>query len=325
MSNKAKCSYLELVFPPISNQEAVQLKGEPSVERRLRQSDFYMIGGKPQGLFTEISIDEEEFVIHFNYSIGSIAQDSGEIDIVSLSCLRDLDWSVIGISTGSRYIDIVRTDGNGNPLSVIERFTPEGILWHRSRNSTGISGLNRYKDLSKYDLLYVGIAKVGDSYDRLIAKGHTARMEILANEPQRYPGARVSDETFLFLFRIEPLFISSFGADDDITDDDISLTYDQKRIVADAEKAFVSLLKPQYNSVTFKNYPTGADGLYGSGLDRYSYSIGETLLFNTAHGQISGGRHTMMAGMTNSADFIFVEGDNVTVYVSGKDFPPEDI
>lgn len=44
---------------------------------------------------------------------------------------------------------------------------------------------------------YTEIAKKGDSFDRLLARGHKARQEILANEPQRYPGARVSDETFL--------------------------------------------------------------------------------------------------------------------------------
>ncbi|HDY8077030.1 TPA: hypothetical protein RQK60_004590 [Vibrio vulnificus] len=200
---------------------------------------------------------------------------------------------------------------------VIERFTPENILWHRSREINGLSGLDNYSELSVYDLLYVGIAKEGDSYDRLIKNGHHARLDILANEPQRYPGARVSDEIFLFLFRIEPLFMTSFGSNSPI---DLDFEYEHKKIVADAEKAFVNLLKPDYNSVKFKQYPKGKDGLFDSKLDRYSYSIGEFLTFNTPHGRIKGGRDRLLGGLNNKADFIFVDKKKSTLYIAGVDF-----
>ena len=128
---------------------------------------------------------------------------------------------------------------------VVEWFTTEKLLWDRSRARPGIYGLDDVREFSTYDLLYVGIAKNGDSFDRLLARGHKARQEILANEPQRYSGARVSDETFLFLFQTDPLIMQTFEPKHGFKETDLSGEYDAKRIVADAEKAFVSLLKPE--------------------------------------------------------------------------------
>ncbi len=45
-STKSKVTFLETVYPPISNQEAIWLKNDTEVEALLRQSDFYMIGGR---------------------------------------------------------------------------------------------------------------------------------------------------------------------------------------------------------------------------------------------------------------------------------------
>jgi hypothetical protein len=206
--------------------------------------------------------------------------------------------------------------------SVVEWFTAESLLWHRARGRAGIHGLPNVRELATYDLLYVGIAKKDDSFSRLFERGHKARQEILANEPQRYPGARVSDETFLFMFSMDPLIIQSFEFDHEFTDGDFEAPSDNKRIVADAEKAFVSLLKPNYNIQRFKNYPKGTDGLYGSDYDRYGYVIAERMTFNTAHGKFRGGVDESGI-INNDADAIFVEGDTVSFFKSGIDFPDE--
>ena len=42
------------------------------------------------------------------------------------------------------------------------------LIWDRSRDRPGIIGFHRYREAASYDLLYVGIAKVGDSFERLI-------------------------------------------------------------------------------------------------------------------------------------------------------------
>ena len=92
------------------------------------------------------------------------------------------------------------------------------------------------------------------------------------------------------------------------------------RIVADAEKAFVSMLRPEYNVTTFANYPEGRDGLFSSDLVRYAYVIGEDLEFATAHGRIRG-RRDPYGFPSNESDFLFVNGDEVSLLVSGIDFP----
>ena len=123
------------------------------------------------------------------------------------------------------------------------------------------------------------------------------------------------------MFNVQPLIMTTFEPEHDFENEDFSGAYEQKRIVADAEKAFVSLLKPEYNVVKFTSYPKGADGLYGSDFVRYGYVICESFSFNTAHGRIRGSRDAATGFITNDADSIFVEGNSVKLFVSGVDFP----
>lgn len=320
-SSKTKISILELVFPPFSSQEAVWFRNEPSIERHLRQSDFYMIGGKPECFFVNINLNENTYCIEFDIEMKGNIVSSGKINIRHLPFIAHLTMGSYKIRCQKKFIEFSDLDKENEKGLVIERFTPDNIFWYRSKYMKGIEGLDNYQELLKFDLLYVGIAKVGDSYDRLIKKGHTARMDILSNETPRYLSSRVTDEIFLFLFKINPLIFSTFNGNHNFTDHDINPTYDNKKIVADAEKAFVSLLLPQYNIVKFRNYPQSQDGLYDSGLDRYGYSISESLTFNTPHGTIKGWHDYLDIGISNEADLIFVEGDNVKLFISGEDFP----
>jgi len=317
-TNRAKLTFLELVIPPISNQEAVWFKDAPFAEH-MKQSDFYMIGGKAKSKFSNIRANEDNSQIIFDVFVGDDHKSNGAIHIHELEPIIDFEGNDFGIGCSNEAIEFFY-DNNGEKF-LLARFTPENILWYRSRETAGVLGLDNYADIMIYDLLYVGIAKKGDSYDRLIAKGHHARQEILSNEPQRYPGARVTDEIFIFLFRPEPLFITTFGSDTNI---DLDFGYDHKKIIADAEKAFVKLLQPNYNTVRFKQYPKGLDGLYDSKLDRYSYSIGEAITFNTPHGQIKGGRNGDLGGLSNKADFISVDKESAKLFISGVDFPNDE-
>jgi hypothetical protein len=125
------------------------------------------------------------------------------------------------------------------------------------------------------------------------------------------------------MFRVEPLIITTFDFNHDFSADDFSLVVDKKRIVADAEKAFVSLLKPQYNVVKFANYPKSTDGLYGSDYIRYTYFIDEDIAFETRHSRIRGRRVFADPAVANQADFISVDGETVKLWVSGVDFPAD--
>lgn len=312
-SDKRKLTFLDLVYPPISNQEAIWLEGDPEVESLLRSSDFYMIGARAEVTFDNPEPSESD--MSFDVLLGAEVLDRVRINPFEIPAVVAARAEEPYLLWGPKIIKVFDRDPDDPAAELLEWFTTEKLVLDRSRELPGIEGFNRFLTAATYDLLYVGIAKVGDTFDRLIANGHKARMDILANEPQRRPGARVTDEVYLLMFRAEPLIIQTFAfiEDSDEAGDILTQTIDHKRVVADAEKAFVSLLRPGYNSVLFKQYPKGSDGLYGSEFVRYGYVIRENVILNTDHGTIRGGYDPTREMNSNAADGIFVEGDTVTV------------
>ncbi|WIY23771.1 hypothetical protein [Parasedimentitalea psychrophila] len=325
MKTKTKLTVLRTVYPPISSSFASALKNDKEVERQLRLSDFYMIGARPEARLRNFEMTESGETLKFDFMIRErpavpvmikphelpgVASHAGE------GFLLEIDSAGAGFRFWS---DKPHAPGS----EVLEWFSTESLLWNAVRGRSGIYGLENSRALSTFDLLYIGIAKKGDSFDRLIKKGHEKRMEILSSEYPLTPGARVSDEVTLFLFTADPLIMTTISDADDVDDELLTGTYDGKRIVADAEKAFVRLLEPQYNKVIFKKYPKGTDGLYGQGFARYVYVIGEEMAFVTPNGTICGG--VDVSGLpTNAADAILVEGEDVRLLKAGMHFPAGD-
>ncbi|WP_331302770.1 hypothetical protein [Methylobacterium oryzae] len=314
-STKTKLTTLRTVYPPISNADAAGLQRIPDVEEILRTSDFYMIVGRAQARLVGPEVDPRANVLSFGFVIGGGDPTPVRIHIEELPGVAAMVGTEIHIQVDQAGSGFKVWDGPADAAGseIVEWFTTEKLLWDAARGRPGIYGLENSRELATYDLLYVGIARAGDSFDRLLKRGHVARMNILASEPQRHPGARPSDETFLIMFRADPLIFQTFDPDHDFDREDFSGNYDGKRIVADAEKAFVNLLRPPYNKELFAKYPRGTDGLHGAGYLRYGYVIGEQMAFNTAHGTVRGGLGP--AGLpTDDADAIFVHGDAVTFF-----------
>src|SRR4030042_4917332 len=136
-------------------------------------------------------------------------------------------------------------------LDVIEWFTTEKLLFDKWRGHPGITGLNNYRDFTKYYLHYVGISKKEDSLTRLVIKPHDARLRILSNEYAESHGSRVTDETVLFFFRIEPLRVTIVESEEDINELVNGVVFDKQRIISDCEKAFINILESKYNTITF--------------------------------------------------------------------------
>ncbi len=309
---------LDLVCTPIPNSMASQIAAISMAEEKIRQSDFYMICGRAEARFLNIKKNIELGRIEFDIEVPNQSKDSGWIDLNKVVLIKGLDEdALISVDCRELYICINRITTDEEER--LFECTPDYILLLKGRKSPIVGGLCSNLKLAKFDLLYVGIAKIGDSYDRLFAKGHKARQEILANEPQRNPGARVSDETYLFLFKVEPIFLKEFGQESDLQESDLNYYYDHKRLVADAEKAFINILRPSYNSMHYPNYPKGKDGLYDAGYSAYSYSISEGITLNTKFGEMKGGRERDIP-MSNDADYILVKGDEITFCISGVDF-----
>jgi hypothetical protein len=319
---RSNFTHVHLVHEPISNSDASSLMDEPARVRQLRTSDFYMIGARPVAIFSNITVDEQYGGIEFTITVPTVGSDSGLILFMELISdhAPKFDNIAVKMNEGLLWFEYVL---GGETVGVLAAFTPDKLLMERGRHAPWLRGLHHSRDLATYDLLYVGIATDTDSYDRLIAKGHHARVRILSDEPQRVPGARVSEEIMLFLFTVEAMGITIIGAEGIAENEDFEVSIPPNdRLVKDAEKAFVSLLQPSYNKQLYRSYPAGKDGLYHLGLSNYCYAIAEGIQLRTTFGMFKGARERGMA-MSNEADFILVEGDEVTVHISGVDFPAQ--
>ena len=317
MPVKSQISSLRLVYPPVSNQEAYWLQTDAEVEMILRRSDFYMVVGRAEARFEITAVDESSGDVALTFAIAGGLSDSGVLKIRDLPGAGEAPQLVL--EGGEKLFRVWDRPREEEGAQILEWFTTEKLLFDRSHARPGIIGFDRHRELSTYDLFYVGIATKGDSFDRLVKNGHKKRMEVLANEPQRHPSSRVSDETYLLFFEIETLGIQTFDVDDDFEEVGVDFTEDRKRIVADAEKAFVKLLDPRYNDQKYPKYPKGSDGLYGTGLTRYGYVIDENITLNTSRNVIKGA-HDPVHGMSNDADSIFVDGEEVRLCVAGVDY-----
>lgn len=313
MSHKSKSMFLETVISPFRNSLIGTMidKRNPQFERIISRSKLYMIGGRPRADFVNMRVNEYAEKMQADIAIGGKIVDTGTIDLGSgiegetLSVSYDKDILMVG-----NHID-------GGEFKAKRFFTPDSVYWHSSRGSKYISGFNNHSAVCNYDLLYIGIANSSGSFDRLISKAHHGRLDILTQENIRYPdpGNRVSDEIVLFTFDIEPLIIQSWGEEhDDPNMDEMITSFDLQRSVADAEKAFISMLRPQYNKVIYGNYPKGKDGLYEAGFNIYQYFLNENITFNTPSGVFAGKRDT--SGFGFEGDAITVQGDDVRVFRS---------
>ena len=315
--NTSTIAHLVMVDSPMSNSQAAFLEEMANDLPHLRRSDFYMLTARPTARIENIVHDDANSTIHFDICVGAELRDRGALHYAIEPAYDAFEGSLVLSATADLISATNKATGE-----VFMAYSPDSMLWWKSRSRPGLSGLARARELSTFDLLYVGIAKEGDSYSRLIERGHKQRAQILAKELPRVPGARVADETYLFFFEVSPTIVRTFDPAIEINDGDLDQTAPLKRYVADAEKAFVTLLQPGYNKTLYKSYPRGSDGLYGEGLARYGYAVAEEIILNTPNGQICGARAPFVdLPWSNRADTIFIEGDVVQLLKAGIDFP----
>ena len=316
---KSQINILQLVYPPISNQEAEWLKDDIEVQAELKSSNLYMICQRSEAFFTythtEIEkniCDDRKFKFYLN------TQDHttpGEIDISQLLKLHnvDLEQNEIEIEIGPKLFRFWKVDKTtGNKIDVIAWFTTEKILCDKYHGHPALSGLTDYKKFTKYFLHYVGISKKEDSLTRLVVRPHDKRLRVLSNEEIKNYGSRLTDEIILLFFTVNPLRITQVETDEEFSELANGVEIDLIPIVADAEKAYVKVLNSEYNTVKYDAYPKGSDGLYDTGLKRYGYLIGEDISLITETETIEGKYISEAVGWPSTQDFIFINGDEVT-------------
>ena len=302
---------LSLAFPPVSNQEAEWIKKDPGVMAQLADTHIYVVAKRREAFFENFD-DPADGTLNFDFKVEGIGDDRATLSLSAI--VGDVEF--FEVEFGDKGVRVWETNGHEERLGVLDWFSTEKLLWDRSRGHPAVSGLDRFREFLTYELLYVGISKSSDAFKRLVVNPHHKRITILSNERPAEPTSRVSDEVILLFLDIEPLQFRTLEGDEDFdfeTPDSMS----KDRVVADAEKALVNILQGKYNEIRFKQYPKGSDGLHGTGLTRYAYSINEDLLLTSGTTSIRGCRSRgSVAG--NGADLIAIEGDQVQL-IQGSD------
>lgn len=294
-------NFLKLVYPPISNQLAEWLSEVDSVRQYVMHSKFYMLAQRHEVFFSNYGINEDSQEFYFDLECSSVKVTGLS---VSLNDLIGDFTEEIEVEIGERHVRIWDVENKkGEPLYWA---TTDKILYDFWRKRINIVGLDSVSEFTNFDLYYVGISKDNDSFSRLFDSGHKNRLKILTNETQYTPTARLTDELYIFLFDIEDLGVKQLS----INDLEMPRALNKKKLIADAEKAFINLLDSKYNQVKYKGYPSSDDGLADEGLTSYGYIIDEDITFKTPTATMKG-VHDTFNSPDNHPDLISIEGSEV--------------
>jgi len=140
-------------------RQAVWFKDDPEVEPLLRESDFYIIGGRPEIKFSDFHKDDDSWRLSFNVTIEGALSDTVTIDIRSLPSVTDAAPETLWIELGPKFVRIWDGPEKQDGTTVLEWFTTEKLLMDRSHGRSGVEGLDRHAEFAVYDLLYVGISQ----------------------------------------------------------------------------------------------------------------------------------------------------------------------
>lgn len=313
---RSQLHQLELVYPPISNQEAEWIKDVTEVQEQISQSNLYFIGQKPETFFLfppNEEIDQninQEGKLAFQILCGARTSFC-TLDINAMYDFYRVPSDVnLKFEMGDKNIRIWRLDGDKR--EIFDWFTTEKLIFDRSRGKPFILGFDDFEDFFTYNLHYVGISKSQTSFERLIVQPHDKRLRILSNEHPLNQGSRLTDEMILFFFRIKSQEMKQYLIDSDFDQIGKNELEDHLRIIADAEKAYVSVIDTKYNEIKFKDYTTSADGLSTSTVNRIAYLIDENITFLTDSVSLISKRDKIF-GPDLYADFIAIDFDDKTV------------
>lgn len=296
--------FLDLIYPPISNQEGVWFWEDEEVREYVKRSKLYMLVHRKELKF--INIDNELLVkgiFKFKISLGEFASEYFSFQFTDdISAFVEENISV-EFEIGDKLFRIIRT----SDAKIIYWATPDKILYDAITKRIILDSENVHdiEVLQNFELLYVGISKKNDSFSRLFENAHRGRLNILSNQDTKEKTARMTDELMILLFEVKWFNINCVSCADDLNSL-FTYTDDEEAIVADAEKAFISMFGTKYNKVKYKEYPKSADGLYNKGLQGYLYSINYDLKIFVGQNEFIGKYYDYV-----NRDVIFVQNDNV--------------
>lgn len=298
--------YLDLIYPPISNQEGVWFWEDEEVREYVKSSKLYMLVHREELKFTDVDIIQIPMgIFKFKISMGEYKSSYFSYQFTDNFAKLIEEFGSLEVEEGDKIFKIKKAE-NGE---ILYWATPDKILYDAITRNIILEAENmtEIQKLQKFDLLYVGISKKNDSFSRLFEKPHHGRLNILSNENTKDKLSRMTDELMVLLFEIKWFNINTMCMGSDFQSL-FTYTDDEEAIVADAEKAFVSILESKYNEVKFKQYPKGKDGLFDKGLKGYSYSINYDLTISTEKASIVGKYEDF------NRDSIIVQYNDVNLY-----------
>ena len=278
--------YLDLIYPPISNQEGVWFWEDEEVREYVKSSKLYMLVHRKELKFVDVDITQIPMgIFKFKISMGEYKSSYFSYQFTDNIAKLIEEIGAFEVEEGDKIFKIKKSEDG----EILYWATPDKILYDAITENIVLEAENvtEIQKLQKFDLLYVGISKKNDSFSRLFEKPHHGRLNILSNENTKDKLSRMTDELMVLLFEIKWFNINTMGIGSDFQNL-FTYTDDEESIVADAEKAFVSILESKYNEVKFKQYPKGKDGLFDKGLKGYSYSINYDLTISTDKASIVG-------------------------------------
>jgi len=259
-----------------------------------------MITQRPELRFQNVSIDRDHHVISFDV-VQQVTgkRSSGRIHVRQTPILKSVNGQYeIEVGSFERdkkfeeapYSDVDGIKFYGSQGEFLHWLTPEKLFRQFSHGMPGVEGLDGFRDLMCYKVLYIGKATDEDMWTRLT--GHKKLQEILSVEYPLSYQSLPTHEIVLLLFMVEEtLDIIGLRSVEEIKPSLLKKHRkppDAKKISTDAEKAFVHLLNPVYNIVKYSAYPRSSDGLFSENYDSFAYAIREELAIECRGQRISG-------------------------------------
>ena len=280
---------LSLAYSPLSSYDFAILKNDISINRAIENSTLYIIAKRPVLYFNNVSVDEKtwslKFEIHQNEN-SEILFCSLPFDQEHLFSINDNPISLRFWYSDEKYAEegLIKNQVTGIQFYSGDDYqnfklwlSPEKFLKNSDSNSIKATIKGDLINFRKYQVLYVGKATEQSIVTRL--SNHSKLQEILSIENNISVGELTKDETVLLLFELTPeLLTRTYAAKDDLQHVLPLLKGElpsQNKITSDAEKALIKLMSPKYNSIKYKKYPEGLDGLHGDNYDNIVYFLRE--------------------------------------------------
>jgi len=285
---------------------------DPELERLIKESFFYLIVQRQLLSFENIVIENMSLIMDIVqkghdhilkvklplYQDQLLMKGDEKAKLESQSSFDtylDKDGNLIDIHSIKIY------KGQITPENFVHMIAPEWLIRDYYTKSLNIEIDGDITQFLNYKVHYIGISTEQKIVDRL--KSHSNLQAILSEEASISNTVMNSLELGIMFFDLQGL--SQYN----ILRHDVPLTKkstdkfanaimgniddDDRTVFKDAEKAFVSALKPNYNIIQFNSYPNRQDFLINKDYSFITYEfndpfnlIFETTNFNSANGDI---------------------------------------